>query len=573
MTASPAAPSKLAVAPPPPPASTSRVAKQTYDVAILGSGIAGSMLAAILARHGVRTLLVDAATHPRFAVGESTIPYTLVALRTLAARYDVPEINTITTLENCTKMIAPTFGAKAHFGFLNHHEGRPQDPREVNQFNTPKLLHEAHHLFRQDCDAYLFHAAIKRGAVPRQGWRVAEIDLRPDGVTLVGGDDSVVHARYLVDASGVRSPLADKLGLRETPSRFKHHSRSLWTHVKHMTPTDDLFHRSAADTPPKKWYTGTVHHTFERGWFWVIGFDNTPLSRSGLCSIGLTLDPRRYPKEAGLDPAEDFAGHAARFPDVERQYRGTVAVREWTSTERLQWSSTRTVGDRWCLLGHAAGFVDPLFSFGLANTCDGINALAWRLLAAVEDDDFSAQRFAYVDELQQAALDANDALVNSAFISWTDHDLWSAVFRIWAWGSNAGTYRLREALTKFQRDGDERHFLGLENPQHIGLPWPDHAGYAGLFDEMVRRTAAVEAGEQPSRDAADALFERLVGADFVPQPFGFSDRHRRFINPTPKTLLKTALWAARDADPVVRRLMVGNGREAVKHVLRGERIF
>ena len=44
-----------------------------YHVAILGAGIAGSMLAAVLARNGVRVLLVDAATHPRFAVGESTI--------------------------------------------------------------------------------------------------------------------------------------------------------------------------------------------------------------------------------------------------------------------------------------------------------------------------------------------------------------------------------------------------------------------------------------------------------------------------------------------------------------------
>lgn len=554
-----------------PPAAPVR--EETYDVAILGSGIAGSMLAAILARHGARTLLVDAGTHPRFAIGESTVPYTLVALRTLAARYDVPEINAITTLENCTKMIAPTFGAKAHFGFLNHQEGRSQDPRQVNQFNTPKLLHEAHHLFRQDSDAYLFHAAIKHGAIPRQGMRVADIDVREDGVSLVAQDESVVHARYLVDASGVRSPLADKLGLRETPSRFKHHSRSLWTHVKHMTPTDDLFDLAPSDTPPKKWYTGTVHHTFERGWFWVIGFDNTPLSRSGLCSVGLTLDERKYPKDPDLDPAEDFARHAARFPDIERQYRGVVPVREWTSTDRLQWSSKQTIGDCWCLLGHAAGFVDPLFSFGLANTCDGINALAWRLLAAVKDDDFSAQRFSYVDDLQQGILDANDELVNAAFTSWVDHDLWSAVFRIWAWGSNAATYRLREALTKFQRDGDDRHFLGLENPPHLGLTWPDHDGYAGLFTEMVRRLDAVQAGELTTREAADALFDQLVGADFVPQPFGFADRHRRFINPTPKTLIKTAVWAARDADPVVRRLMVGNGREAVKHALRGDRIF
>ncbi len=47
---------------------------------------------------------------------------------------------------------------------------------------------------------------------------------------------------------------------------------------------------------------------------------------------------------------------ASRFPDIERQYAGGVPVREWVSTDRVQCSSKHLVGDRWCLLAHAAGF-------------------------------------------------------------------------------------------------------------------------------------------------------------------------------------------------------------------------
>jgi hypothetical protein len=36
-----------------------------YDVAILGSGMAGGMLGAVLARNGVKVLLIDAGVHPR----------------------------------------------------------------------------------------------------------------------------------------------------------------------------------------------------------------------------------------------------------------------------------------------------------------------------------------------------------------------------------------------------------------------------------------------------------------------------------------------------------------------------
>jgi len=543
-----------------------------YDVAILGSGIAGSMLGAALARNGVRVALIDAEQHPKFAIGESTIPYTLVALRTIAERYDVPEIKTLATFTNCTKVIGPSFGVKKNFGFLLHHPGKKQDPQEVNMFGTPGLLHEASHLYRQDTDAYLFAAAVKYGCTPLQNKRVDNVDFDADGVTVHAGATQV-RARYVVDASGFRSPIADKFALRENPSRLKHHSRALFNHMIGVPRTDDLFDSSPADTPPTPWYSGTVHHLFERGWFWVIGFDNHKASRNPLCSVGLTLDERKYPKVEGESPADEFKRYAAKFPDVERQYAGATAMREWVSTGRLQYSSKQTIGDRWCLLAHAAGFIDPLFSRGLSNTAESVNALAWRLIAATKDDDFSAERFEYVDRLQQGLLDYNDTLVNAAYISFADYDLWTAVFRIWAWGSNAGTFRLQSAVTEFLEDRNDQHFKDIEEADALGLYWPDHAGFKKLYDEMVFQLDAVEAGTTTPRAAADTLYTMLVEADYVPDHFGFADRGRRFLNPTPKTLVKTVRWALTKADPDVRKLMLSNGRQAIKYKLRGRRIF
>lgn len=547
----------------------------TYDVTILGTGIAGTILGSILARHGVDVLLLDAGQHPKFAIGESTIPYTLVALRSLAERFDVPEIKTLSNFTNCRKIIGPSFGVKKHFGFLMHQEGQPQDPQQVNQFNTPGLLHEASHLYRQDTDAYLLSVAIKYGCTVKNNTRIIDVDPEGNADVVVVQDTAGVtyHSRYLVDASGFRSPLADKLKLREQPCRFAHHSRSIWNHMLDVTPTDELFDRSASDTPPVPWYQGTVHHLFERGWFWVIGFDNHSSSRNQLCSVGLTLDERRYPRDPNLTPQQEFFKHAARFPDVAAQYAGAIPMREWVATDRLQYSSSQTVGDRWCLLSHAAGFIDPLFSRGLSNTVEAINALAPRLLQATRDGDFSAQRFSYVDQLQQALFDFNDQLVNAAFIAFGDYQLWNAVFRIWSWGSNAGTFRLQEALTSYLHDRDDRHFTDLEQAPHDGLYWPDHEGYFGLFQDMVRQCNDVEAGRTSAAEAADSLFAQLVAANFVPDHFGFADRTRRFIHPTPRTLAKTARWAMTEADPQVRRLMVHNGRTAVKMRLRGKRIF
>jgi tetracycline 7-halogenase / FADH2 O2-dependent halogenase len=550
-----------------------RTEKTTFDVAILGSGIAGSMLAAILARNGAKVLLVDASAHPKFAIGESTIPYTLVALRTISERYGVPEIKTLATFTNSTKVLGPKFGVKKHFGFLLHHDGQPQDPREVNQFDTPGILHEASHLYRQDTDAYMYHVAIRYGAVPREHFRVVDVEFDGSGVTISSATGEQARARYVVDASGYRSPLADKFQLREEVCRFKHHSRSIWNHMLDVPRTDDLFHHAPEDTPPVKWYEGTVHHMFSRGWFWLIGFDNHEWSRNPLCSVGLTLDPRKYPRDESMTPEEEFHHHADRFPDVHRQFEGVKPMREWVATGRLQYSSKQCAGDRWFLLSHAAGFLDPLFSRGLSNTAEAINTLSWRLLEAIRDDDFSRERFDYVDRLQQGLFDYNDSLVNSAFISWEDYDLWTAVFRIWAWGANAGTFHLQSALTKFFKDGDDAHFKAAEDVPHLGLYWPNHEGYKRLYDEMVEQCEAFEAGRVTAREAADALYDHMARAPYVPKHFGFAERDQRFLHPTPKVIAKTVRWARREGDPAVRRLMFSTGREALKAKATGKRIF
>src|SRR5688572_24969541 len=102
-----------------------------YDVAIIGSGLSGSMLAACLARNGARVLIVDGTTHPRFAIGESTIPATSMMMRLVSERYGVPEIKWLSTFESVQAKINTTSGVKRNFGFVYHRPGQPQNPRET----------------------------------------------------------------------------------------------------------------------------------------------------------------------------------------------------------------------------------------------------------------------------------------------------------------------------------------------------------------------------------------------------------------------------------------------------------
>lgn len=512
----------------------------SYDVVILGSGLAGSTLAACLARNGARVLILDGGSHPRFAVGESTIPYTSTMMRLVSERYGVPEIKWLTTFEAAQSKISTHGGVKRNFGFLYHREGAEQDPAEANQFPIPRLNHTENHFFRQDTDAWMLNVAVSYGADVRQQVEVADIDLGPDGVTVVPRRGDPYRGRFLVDASGFRSPLARTLGLREEPTRMRHRSRSLFTHMVGVRPYEDTVPKGTHRNP-SPWSQGTLHHLFRGGWMWVIPFDNHPRSTNPLCSVGLSLDPRVHPVP-DVSPEREFRDFLARYPSIAPQFEGARAVRDWVRTDRLQYSSRQTVGHRWCLTSHAAGFVDALFSRGLANTMEIIHALGWRLLDALREDDFSVERFAYVQELEQGLLDFNDELVANAYASFEDWNLWNAWFRVWALGQIMGIFEVNRAYARFLDGHDPAVLARLERQAPDGAV-PDYPPLRRLLSEAGALMRTAPRGEDEARAVAGKLMAMLGDADFVPPAFSLADPHAQWTNPTPLKMFRTLRWA------------------------------
>ncbi|MBO0806754.1 MAG: tryptophan 7-halogenase [Actinobacteria bacterium] len=517
-----------------------------YDVAILGAGMAGAMLGAVLARHGVKVLLIDAGTHPRFAVGESTIPYTSAVTKIVAARYQVPEIEALSSFRNVHEKITPMCGRKRNFGFIYHREGNHQNPGQTNQLVISERQGSETHLFRQDTDAYLYRVAVSYGAEPRTGTRVTDIKIVPDrGVLLHADTGEEFHASYIVDAGGFRSPVAAALGLREEPTRARTHSRALFTHMVGVTPYDQA-PSASLHTQPIPWHHGTLHHVFDGGWLWVIPFDNHEGSRNGLCSVGLTLDERAHPRP-DCPPQQEFDAFLRRFPDIGEQFAAAKAIRPWVSTGRLQYSSTRTVGDRYCLTAHAAGFIDALYSRGLTSTLEVVNALAWRLIAASRDGDWSTDRFTYVDSMQQGLFDVHDDLVYSSFVSFRDYDLWNAVLRVWKAVSILPTVVVQRALRTFLQTGDDQVFRDLETTETPGLPAPVGHDVTALLTFTRQICQAVESGSLPPGEAAQRVFAWVGEAAFIPPTFEFADPARKYFEVTPAVLGQTREWAKSEA--------------------------
>ncbi|ABW15533.1 FAD dependent oxidoreductase [Parafrankia sp. EAN1pec] len=497
-----------------------------YSVAILGSGIAGSTLANILARHGHSVVLIDSGTHPRFALGESTIGETTYLLKLLAQRFDVPELGHVSSFEGVRQHVSSACGVKRNFGFVYHREGEVQDPEEVTQCSVSEFPNGPEmHMHRQDIDSYLFYSAVRHGAHPRQRTFVDHVEITDDAATLTTRAGERIRVRYVVDASGRNSVLASQYGLREDPCRFKTHSRTLFTHMVGVTPFDEVTRPSGQPSP---WHQGTLHHIFDGGWLWVIPFDNHQSATNPLCSVGLNLDTRRFPKQPGVTADEEWQTYLDRFPSVARQFAAARPTWDWVSTGRTQYSSTRTVGDRWTMMSHAAGAIDALFSRGMANTMQVIYAFAPMLMDALTDGDLSAERFASIDQLNQTILDVNDRLVAGSYTSFRDFDLWRAWSKVWFMAWNLGISRIVGTYFGFLERGDPALFDRLFDAPFPGTFCPDLPEFQDLFRRLDGVMDEVDQGQETPTEAVGRLADMLGTAAFLPEPLRLGDVLRRW---------------------------------------------
>lgn len=495
-----------------------------YDVAIIGGGIGGSIIAAILARHGVSTVILEGSPHPRFAIGESTIPETTLLMRCLAARYDVPELALLSSYGLTRRHVTTTCGVKRNFSFVYHRPGAAVDPSEMVQlltFGSP--LGPDIHFFRQDVDAFLYQTAIRYGATGRNA-RVADVKFGDSSVQLETASGEIVTARYVVDAGGREALIPRKLGLRDEEPRFKTRSRSIFTHMVGVRPFDAVGPSRQAHGLLSPLAQGTLHHLFQGGWMWVIPFNNHPRASNLLCSVGVNFDARdgseRYP---GALSEELFWEFLREYPSIGAQFRTARAVRPFVMAGPTQFSCAQLAGNRFFLLPHAAEFVDPLFSSGLSITASAINALAHRIISAVREDDFSTERFRYVEEWARKSFDAFDDLVSAAYTCFADFRLWNAMYRLWILSGTFSGVNVIDTWLGYQATKDPKVFDRLEEPPRRGTQSVDIPEMRDLSRVVLAEVDRYAAGTQDVDVTCRHIYAQIAASPLNPAPFRLAD--------------------------------------------------
>lgn len=378
------------------------------DVAILGSGFSGSILALILRRLGRSVVLIERGRHPRFAIGESSTPLANLLLEELADRYALPRLRPLSKWGSW-RAAYPEIGVglKRGFSFFKHERGAgfPADPDHERQLLVAASPHEAiadTHWYRPDFDRFLAAEAVAAGAVHLDATEVTGIEWNASGAALSAAGVEV-DAGFVVDATGPRGLLHRTLGLGERPLRWLPPTRALYAHFEGVERWDTLV--EGHGEPPYPVDDAALHHVFDGGWIWVLRFAN------GITSAGAAL----------RDPAvPDWDALLASLPAVRAQFVRARAVTPFVHAPRLAFRSATVHGPRFALLPSAAGVVDPLLSTGFPLTLLGLQ----RLAAAFENATVpSAESLAAYADDTQAELDATERLVAALYAAMGDFPL------------------------------------------------------------------------------------------------------------------------------------------------------
>ncbi len=318
-------------------------AVEKVDVVIIGAGPSGSSAAALLRQRGYAVCIIEKQHFPRFSIGESLLPQSMVFLE---------EAGLLDTVRAHVDEYAFQFknGAaflrgkqRSHYDFTEKFSEGPGTTWQVRRANFD-------HLLAQQAATY--------GADIRFGHEVTAVDVEPQQPILTiqneAGERYQIQAGFLLDASGFGRILPKLLDL-ESPSDFPVR-RAVFTHIEDGILDDPTFDRQKILI--------TVHEKDHRAWYWLIPFAD------GRSSFGIVAEQDFF-DHYQFDSSEPEALQAlferilADEPALSQVLKHKKFDTPLRTLVGYSANVTQLAGRNFALLGNAGEFLDPVFSSGV----------------------------------------------------------------------------------------------------------------------------------------------------------------------------------------------------------------
>lgn len=363
--------------------SSPSVNRKSFDFAIVGSGFSGSLLAWILASQGRSVVLIDKATHPRFAIGESSTPTADFLLAHLAQRWNLSNLAPLACWGTWKNQFPNVLcGKKRGFSYYAHQPNQPINPAEITK-NSLLVAASSQdhwsdtHWLRSSVDTFLVEQATQAGVqllqqssitkatfdqVPHT-WNIDLSYLPPDSRTPDSIPHASIQATWIIDATGPHGSMAAWTRNTDNSHWMRTRTGAVFGHFSDVAHFNAAYHSN----DPFCCDDAAQHHILEQGWVWMLRFDH------GVTSVGWV-----HPSSNAPRTSEDFWNTIDAHPSVSSLMQSATLIEpiEMGTIQRISRCRSSAFGPGWIALPVAYGFVDPLHSTGIAHALSGVSRLA-----------------------------------------------------------------------------------------------------------------------------------------------------------------------------------------------------